>query len=469
MKFVNRKRELEILDDLDQKAEPQFVVIYGRRRIGKTTLITHWLKQNDNCLSIYWVAHKSSPMVLLEKFSRIIGQSMLSDIPQGMLFSDWEAALRYIFDLSCKKHIRLVIDEFPYLLESYPAIASILQVLWDEYVDRSHIMIILSGSHYHMMRKVFTSGEGPLYGRSTSDMLIDEIEPKSLHSFLPRYSPEQIIETYSIIGGVPKYLEMWDDRKPVLANVEQLLLSPVTIFRQEAVFLIQDEISEPRTYMAVMESIGNGAKTPKAISEHTGIRQNHIGKYLSVLVDLGFVRRLISLEAKDYSRTRLGRYELRDSYFRFFFAYVYPHLELIEQNRVKRLMDIIRSQQASYVGKTGYEELCRRTVATLGDNNMLPFIPDRIGRAWSREAEIDIVAVNHSDQVVLQGECKWTSVRVSESVLDELIRKSKCQRLLRTYHIHYALFSKSGFTKSLIRRAKKDNILLFEGAAMNPV
>lgn len=469
MKFINRKKELGVLSALDQKTEPQFIVVYGRRRIGKTTLITHWLKQNRESPSIYWVAHKSSPMVLLEKFSKIVGEARITNIPSGMIFKDWETAFRYIFESSRRKHVRLVIDEFPYLLESCPEVAGILQILWDEYQNNSHLMIILSGSHYHMMRKTFSSGEAPLYGRSTADMLIEEIEPQSLHAFLPRYSKEQVVETFSVIGGVPKYLEMWDDRKPVLKNVEDLLLSPVTIFRQEAMFLIQDEISEPRTYMAVMESIGNGHKTPKAIAEYTGILQNHVGKYLSVLVDLGFIRRLISLEARDCSRSRQGRYELRDSYIRFFFAYVYPHLELIEQNRMKRLMQIIRSQQAAYVGRTGYEELCRQTVTTLGDDNKLPFMPERIGRSWSRGAEIDIAAVNHAERVALLGECKWTSTRVSESIIEGLIEKSRRQRVLHSYHIHYALFSKTGFTKPLVRRAKKENIMLFEGASMDLV
>ncbi len=180
-------------------------------------------------------------------------------------------------------------------------------------------------------------------------------------------------------------------------------------------------------------------------------------------------RRLVFLDARDHTRSRQGRHELRDPYLRSFFAYVYPHLELIEQNRIERLMDIVRSQQAAYVGKTGYEELCRRTIATLGDNGQLSFAPDRVGRSWSRDSEIGIAAVNHAERVALLGECEWTSSRVAEPVLDELIQKGKRQRVLNTYHTHYALFAKSGFTQPLIRRTKREGTLLFEGPAMKPI
>jgi len=161
----------------------------------------------------------------------------------------------------------VAIDEFPYLLESVPEFSSILQMVWDQHARSSHLILLLCGSHYHMMFKEFVSGKGPLYGRSTADLLLQEIAPASIGLFLPRYSPEQIVETYSVIGGVPKYLEMWDDRKPVFKNIEDSILSPVTIFRQEAIFLIQDEIPEPRTYLAILEAIGRGIKSPSAISK----------------------------------------------------------------------------------------------------------------------------------------------------------------------------------------------------------
>ena len=463
MGFVNRERELRFLDEINERPGAQFVVLYGRRRIGKTTLVTHWRDKHFDANSIYWVAHKSSPSLLLEKFSHAVCGS-LPEVKSPIVFSDWAGALRQVFELARDRRIILILDEFPYLVQSYPEITSILQTLWDQSAGSTGLRLIVSGSHYHMMKKEFVSGRGPLYGRSTADILLREIPPSDLHLFLPRYSPEQIVETYSVVGGVPKYLEMWDDRKPVMRNVLDLILSPITIFRQEAVFLIQDEISEPRTYMAILEAIGGGVRRPSAIAERTGIAINHVGKYLHSLCELGFLRRLVSLDTQDVARARSGIYEITDSYLRFYFRYIYPHLELIEQERTKRLMEIISADLARFVGSTGFEELARRQIVELGDNHQLPFVPERVGRFWTRKTEIDIAAINRPQRCVLLGECKWTNRKMTPAVLDELKAKAEGLAKISSYKKHYALFSKAGFTRRLIEQAGRDGVLLFSGA-----
>ncbi len=400
--------------------------------------------------------------MLLEKFSKAI-QPVLPNINSDFRFKDWESALQQIFHLSEHNKLILAIDEFPYLLEAVPEFSSILQMIWDQESKKSNLILILTGSHYHMMFKEFSSGKGPLYGRSTADLLLEEIDHLDIGLFLPRYSPSQLIETYSLIGGVPKYLEMWDDRRTVFHNIENIILSPVTIFRQEAIFLIQDEISEPRTYLAILEAIGRGTKTPSMISKQTGIALNHIGKYLHTLLELGFIRRIISLDANDYSNTRLSRYEIKDAFLKFYFNYIYPNLELLEQNRISRMMQIIKDQHDAFVGKTGFEELARKVVTHLGDNAQLSFIPDHIGRIWNKQTEIDVVAINKKSNNILLGECKWAGKKVTGAVLDRLINKSKLLKKINNYKIHYALFSKCGFTKNLIERARKENIFLFQG------
>lgn len=406
--------------------------------------------------------------MLLEKFSRVV-QPNIPNMDVEFRFKDWDSALRQVVHLAEHRRIILAIDEFPYLLEAVPEISSIMQMIWDQLGRKSKIILILSGSHYHMMFKEFSSGKGPLYGRSTADLLLEEIDFPDIGLFLPRYSPVQLVETYSVIGGVPKYLEMWEDRKTIFKNIEDIILSPVTIFRQEAIFLIQDEISEPRTYLAILEAIGNDTKTPSMISKKTGIVLNHIGKYLHILLKLGFIRRVISLDAGDYSTTRLSRYEIKDAYLKFFFHYIYPNLELLEQKRISRLMQLIREQHDAFVGKTGFEELSRRFITNLGDGEQLSFMPDYIGRIWDKQIEIDVVAINKKSKNILLGECKWSQRKATDSILDNLIKKSSVLTKIRGYKIHFALFSKSGFTANLIKKAQKEHVLLFQGAEFEQV
>ncbi len=462
MNFINREQELSLLDDVFARDTSQMMVLYGRRRIGKTRLITHWLKNRVKSQSIYWVAHKSSPGILLEKFSKVI-KPCLENVDADFRFSDWESALHQVFWLARTRKLVLAIDEFPYLVESVPGVTSILQMLWDQNAHETQLMILLAGSHYHMMCEEFISGKGPLYGRSTADMLLEEIEPQDIRLFLPRYSGTQTVETYSIIGGVPKYLEMWDDRKTVFKNIEEIILSPVTIFRQEAIFLIQDEIPEPRTYLAILESIGNGIRSPSQISRQTGILINHMGKYLRSLLDLNFIRRVVSLDASDHSNTRLSRYEIKDAFLKFYFHYIYLNLELLEQKRISRLMEIIRENHDAFVGKTGFEELARRFITRMGDNHELSFLPDYIGRIWNSRAEIDVAAIDKKSQNILLGECKWSRKKMGPAVLDHLVRQSGHLPRIKGYKKHYALFSRSGFTSSLVKRAVKEHVILFEG------
>jgi AAA+ ATPase superfamily predicted ATPase len=314
-----------------------------------------------------------------------------------------------------------------------------------------------------MMHHQFLSPRQPLYGRATAVIRVEEIGPGDLVEFLPRYSAQQLVETYSVIGGVPKYLELWDDGAPVLQNVERLILSPASLFRHEALMLIQDEIAEPRSYLAILECLGAGLKSPAELAREAGIAINHIGKYLRTLVDLRLVRRVLSEDVPDRQRTRTSRYEIRDPFLRFYFQFVYRYPELVEQDRTERLAEIIRSGFDSYVGRTGYEELARRVVAEAADRQELPFAPLYVGRAWDRQAEIDLVAISRKERAVLLGECKWHGTKMGPEDLADLRARAEKLKRIQGFKKHYALFSRSGFTKPLERQALQESILLFDG------
>jgi uncharacterized protein len=402
---------------------------------------------------------------LLASFSEALAACL--KVTGRVRFNSWEEALRQMFVISEKKKLAVIIDEFPYLVECVPGIASLLQKLWDQGKAGSKLRLILCGSQYQMMHTQFFTPRQPLYGRATATLLVEEIPPQHLREFLPRYSAVQAVETFSVIGGVPKYLELWNDRAPVLKNIRDLLLSPSTIFRHEALFLIHDEIAEPRTCLGLLEAIGGGLRTPVQISKITGLPITHVGKYLHQLLALRMVRRVQSAEAPNPAQTRLSRYEIIDPFLRFHFEFLHPYPDLLETRRTDRHLDIITSRFEAYAGKSGYEELARRYLIQLGDTNGLPFTPRHIGRAWCPAAEVDVFATDAKSQSVLLGECKWTARRVDVDVLESLEAKAAAFPRLKQWKKHFALFSRSGFTAELERQAAKRNIMLVSGTLLD--
>ena len=464
--FINRQAEMGILDAFHDRAGPQFMVVYGRRRIGKTSLLSHWIhgrRKPGPRRGFYWVAHRATPDVLLKGFSEALASCMDGDLAGRVSFTSWEDAFQQMFALAKSRPLVAALDEFTYLMESVPGIASLLQKVWDARKTGSRLRLILCGSQYQMMHAQFTSPRQPLYGRATATMLLGEIEPRHLPQFLPRYSPVQIVETFSVIGGVPKYLEMWDDTAPVLQNIHDLLLSPDTLFRHEALFLIHDEIAEPRTYLAILEAIGGGLRTPMQIAKITGLPITHIGKYLNQLLALRFVRRVQSSEAPDPGQTRLSRYEITDPFLRFHFEFIHPHPTFMETRRTGQMMEMISARFDAYVGQTGYEELARRHVAALGERSRLPFTPKHLGRAWSARVEVDVFASDPKSQTAFFGECRWNTRKMDLETLRELQAKADDFPRLKKFKKHFALFSRSGFTAALTRAAEAEHILLVEG------
>jgi hypothetical protein len=459
--FFDREAEIAVLDALGRRRAAQLVAVFGRRRIGKTALLVHWL-DTRRARGTYWVAYRSTSARLLARFSQAL-QPLLGVADAGFSFSSWEAALEQLARACRHRPAWVVIDELPYLMESVPSFATTLQAVWDHALRHGHARLILAGSHYHMMQQTFGSQRGALFGRATATLHLEEVDTRGMSLFLPQYSPEQLVETYSVVGGVPKYLEMWSDRRPVLRNVRDVVLGPETVFRNEPAFLVQDEIADPRTYLAILEAIGSGARRPVQIAKSSGVQLAHIGRYLHTLAALRFTRRVVSAEARGAAAARNARHEIRDPYLRFHFAFVQPHLRLLEQGRLDRLMEVIRAGFDAHVGRTGYEEICRRHVARLADRNELPFEALQVGRLWDRGIEIDVAALDARGRVALVGECRWRRRRMGVEDLESLVARASRAKKLGALRRHYALFSRAGFTTALERRAARDGVLLVRG------
>jgi len=453
MKFVNRERELAALDAMWERPGGQFLVLYGRRRIGKTALMLHWAADKP---SVYWVARRTSVTNLLRDFSQALYRYEHPGVPVDSAFSfpSWEMALRQVGHLAIGERLLLVLDELPYAFAADPSLSSTLQMVWDHDLQHTNLFLVAAGSQIRMVEQEMLSYRAPLYGRATGKMLLRPLSFQALTEFFPHYSAVQRVIVYAVLGGVPTYLRTFDDRQPVEYNIQERILSEVSLFQNEPYFLIQDEIREPRNHLAVLQAIGTGHRQLSDIARAAGLDRSHVGKYLNTLIGLHLVERTVPITVRHPERSRKGHYRIADPYLRFYFRFLAPNQEWIEQGRMERVWQQVEGQLDAFVGRTAFEDLCRSWVLAAGDRGELPFVPERVGRYWDAHTEIDVAAISWSDQALLLGEARWTAQPVGVPVLDGLKTKAERLRPSPEWAVHLTLFSRSGFTELLRRRAE---------------
>ncbi len=458
MHFINREKELAALEESWARRGAQFLALYGRRRIGKTTLLLAFARDKPY---IYWVASRLSSAALLSSFSRTVHQFTSPDSPvrRDFSFGDWETALLQLAPLARERRILLIIDEFPYAVEAEPGLPSLLQNVWDHQLKESNLFLAISGSHVGIMERETGSYQAPLYGRTTGLMLLHPLDFPAVRQFLPRYSLTQQITTYAIVGGIPSYLERWDDGQSVMRNIETRVLGPASLFQLDPPYLLSDELGQPRNYAAVLLAIAAGKHTPAEIQKPAGIK-GQVSGYLQTLRNLRLIERQVPATVRQPERSRRSRYVIADPYLNFYFRFLAPNLELIEQGRIRAITDEIAGQLDAFVGRVAFETLCRAWLVRSGDAGRLPFVPQRVGQWWSSRAQVDAVAINYRHKAVLLGEAKWQTRPVGQAVLEAL--KTKTRQVLPEpgWTVHYALFARGGFTQQLQDRATEERVIL---------
>jgi hypothetical protein len=447
--FVDREDELAALGALLARPGAQFAVVYGRRRVGKTTLLLEWARRSGLPF-IYWVAARESSVLLLRSFSQAIYNHAHPDAPADTLFTypTWEMALREAAALGRDKRFILLIDEFPYAAQSEDALPSLLQNAWDHAFKPTQAVLVLAGSQVGMMMELL-SYHAPLYGRMTAQLGLCPLPFRALARFYPRYPAAERVAVYAILGGIPAYLEKFDDRMSLAQNVREQVLSVSSVFQNEPLFLLQDEVREVTNYLAVIRAIGEGAHTLDEITRLCGLPKNHVSTYLARLQELVFVQREVPVTIPPGRRTTQGRYVLADAYLRFYFRFIAPNRALLEQGLFNRLWELIAEQMRPFVGMTAFEEICRAWTLQQAAAGHLPFVPDSVGHHWSPDCEIDVAAVNWRQQQILLGECKWSTDPVGRSVVRNLVEEKSprvLERLGEGWQVHYALFARAGFT-----------------------
>ena len=445
--FIGRQKELAALDQMWSSDRSQFLILYGRRRVGKTALLTHWIRTTGR-RALYWVAIPDSALAQLRSFSQAVYNFAYPDTPapESFTYASWEQAWQEVIRLSEQERIALFIDEFTYLLEVTPAIASHLQHFWDQKFQSSNVFLCISGSHLGMMMREVLSYQAPLYGRATAQMHLRPLFFGLTRSAFPKYSAVDRVALYAIFGGVPAYWDHIEPKKSMSQNIREQLLTPNNLMQSEPRLLLQDFVSEIHNYWAVLRAIANGARTPKEISTITGLPNVHVPKYLSVLNEAGFVERRVSVTAPANSRT--GRHHITDPYLRFYFRFLASRGNQLAMDLQEQSLAEISRHMIDFIGTHTWEELCREWTLRAGADQKLPFMPDEVGSAWTADAQVDVVGVNFMEKTLILGECKWTLSPVDEDVLIKLVdtKTGKIVPSQGNWRVYYLGFSRSGWT-----------------------
>ncbi len=460
--FVGRESELKKLNQMYLNDKFEFGVFYGRRRVGKTTLINEFCKDKK---TVFFVSVEATAKENLENLSKAIFETLSPNITSA-IFESFEKAIEYIFDYAKKEKIIFVIDEYPYLAESYKSISSILQKHIDANHENSNLFLILCGSSMSFMEYKVLGYKSPLYGRRTAQFKILPFTYFESTKMLTDFTNEEKAILYGITGGVPEYLSRIDNNMSMQDNIIELFLTTSGRLFEEPSNLLKQELREPQLYNSIITAIAKGASKLNQIATKVGIETGQCSNLLSVLISLGIVRKDIPVTEINSRKTT---YVLEDLMFKFWYRFVGPNLNSVVSGFGERVFDEIVSQELSdYMGPI-FEEISRQYLLELMKRDEVPFFFGRIGRWWGnnkkekREEEIDILAF--SDEKAIFGECKWSNSLINLDVYDKLVLKSKLFTFKESY---YYLFSKSGFTQKLISETRDNqNIKLISFEDMN--
>lgn len=459
-KFINRTSELEFLNKEYKQNRSSFIVIYGRRRIGKTALIRNFIKDKP---SMYFLASEEMEMQninnLKELAADFTGNVLLK---KGFDFT-WEDIFTVVKDY--KKEIKkvIVIDEFQYLGKINKAFPSVFQRIWDTILKDENIMVILCGSLINMMESQTLSYSSPLYGRRTGQIKMKQISFNHYKEFFDEKGKEELIEYFSVTGGVPKYIELFKEERNIFEAIKSNIINKQSFLYEEPIFLLEQEVGDIGTYFSIIKTIAAGNHKLGKIASVLGVSQTNLTRYLKTLMDLDLIERTIPITESNPEKSKKGLYYIKDNFIQFWFKFIYPYRSYIEIEDIDFVMKKIEHNFIDNHVSFVFEEICKEEVWNLSKENKLPFRVLKVGKWWDSSNEIDIVGINDDTKDILIGECKYLNTKVDTDIFYKLIEKG---RLIdwnkESRKEQYILFSKSGFSDELIEmsRNRKDVLLI---------
>lgn len=443
--FVNRVSELELLEKRYASGKAEFFVLYGRRRVGKTELLTRFCEGKR---SIFFVSDLGSEISLRTALSAAVNTTLFGPNQMNAVYSSWEDMFHALTQAAQSERLLVVLDEFPYLVTAHPPLATILQRVWDQTLKNSQIMLILCGSYIGMMEVTVLGYQAPLYGRRTGQYLLEPLQLKDARLFYPSFDLEDQVRAYAVYGGTPAYLHTLQPQQSLKENILDGILSRGSFLYDEVRFVLQQELREPRNYFAILQAIAAGKTRLNEIKQATGIEG--ATAYLDTLQQLHLVERLVPVTESQPQKSRRGIYRLKDHYLRFWFRYVHPNRSQLERGGAQMVLENQVIPEIDHFASQTFKEVCLQFFWQSGLSGKNPFVPTNIGNWWNSNEEIDLAVLGEKDAILV--ECKWASKPVGVDILAELERKAQFVKPeLADRQICFALCSRSGFTPQLMK------------------
>lgn len=475
--FIGRETELRFLKDKYEEKKGQLIVLYGRRRVGKTETLREFCKDKPH---IFFSCTQSTDGVQLARFSK---QLLREDIPAKQYiakFADWEKAFHSILDLPYgEKKKLIVIDEFPYMCKGNKSIPSILQNLWDAELKDSNVMIILCGSAMSFIEKELLAEKNPLYGRATGIYKMNRMGFYDAARFFPNYSAREKVLAYAVLGGIPHYLNQFNPELSVAENIKCNILKKGSVLYSEVDFLLHQELRETMIYNSIIEAVALGNTKLNDISQKSLVEDTaKTSVYLKNLMELGIIEREFSVDigTKEKANTNRGIYRLKDNFFRFWYSFGFANLSQLEDGDVEGVYRYLVEPALHEFASLTFEDVCKEFVRELQKKNALPFRYVKMGRWMGKttvrdkndesrlrtaETEIDLLGISRGAKEYLVGECKFKRSPFAYS--EYLDTVAKLTPLKDKTKFYYALFSESGFDEKIATEAQdSENLRLYE-------
>lgn len=383
--FIGREAELKFLNDKYEENKGQLIVLYGRRRVGKTETLREFCKGKPH---LFFSCTQTTDRVQLAKFSK---QMLKEDIPARQYiseFTDWEKAFRAILELPYgNKKKLIVIDEFPYMCRGNKSIPSILQNLWDAELKDSNVMVILCGSAMSFIEKELLAEKNPLYGRATGIYKMREMGFYDVVKFFPDYSERDKVLTYAILGGIPHYLNQWNPKLSVAENIKRNILTKGCILYSEVDFLLHQDLRETPIYNSIIEAVALGNTKLNAISQKSLVEDtSKTSVYLKNLIELGIVEREFSVDTgiKEKANTNRGTYRLTDNFFRFWYAFGFANYSQLEDGDVDGVFEYVVQPALHEFAAVTFEEICKEFVREMQKKIIFHFVMQKWGGGQER-------------------------------------------------------------------------------------